>query len=264
MNDPFGINNNNNDNDNNNAGGYDNNNAGGYDNNNAGGYDNSNMGGYDNNNMGGYNNNNMGGYDNNNMGGYNNGGGYYQNQQFTGIYNDPNYNQSDERKSAGFAIAAFVIAIVNIFPCCTTLSIISVPLCLIFAIISLVGKRKGTVFAVIGLILSLLSGLLFAYYGFIVYKIMPDFVYFSEHQEQIIDDYDRDGTIPERFEKYRDPKYDKYWERMGYDSFDEFFAKFIEEQKKGMNSVSSSSSSSSRRSSDGSDLALGFVPALII
>ena len=76
------------------------------------------------------------------------------------------------------------------------------------------------------------SALFFAYYGYLVYKVAPDFVYFAENQNQIIEEYDRDGSIPERFEKYRDPKYDKYWDRMGYKSFDEFFDKLIEEQKK--------------------------------
>lgn len=259
MNDPFGINNNNDG-----SNGDNNNNMGGYDNNNMNsGYNN--MGGYDNNNMnGGYNNNNMGGYNNGyNNGGYNNNVGYYQNDQFTGIYNDSNYNQPDERKGKGFAIASFVLAIVNIFPCCTALSIITVPLCLIFSLVSLIGKRKGTAFAVIGLVLALLSGIVFAYYGFIMYKVFPDFVYFAENQNQIISEYEEKGTIPERFEKYRDPKYDKYWNRMGYDSFDEFFAKFIEDQKRNSN-YSSSSSSSERRSSSDSDLSLGFVPSLMV
>lgn len=260
MSDQFGM-----DNNNNGSSGESNNNAGGYDNNNMNGYNN---GGYNNNNMGGYGNNtngyNNGGYYNNNMnGGYNNNGGYYQNDQFTGIYNDSNYNMPDERKGKGLAIASFVLAIINIFPCCTSLSIIIVPLCIIFSLVSLFGKRKGTAFAVIGLILALIAGIFFAYFGYITYKIFPDFVYFADHEEQIISEYDADGTIPERFEKYRQPKYDKYWERMGYDSFDEFFAKFIEEQKRNSN-YSGSSSSSDRKSGSNSDLSLGFVPALML
>lgn len=167
-----------------------------------------------------YNNNNNNYYNNNP-----NGGGYYPDGEFRGAYRD---NIEPERKGKGLAIAAFVIAIVNIIPCCTTLSIIAVPLSIIFAIISLVGKRQGTVFAVIGIVLSLLASLFFGYYAYIVYKIYPDMLYFVQNEEQITEDYETDGTIPERFEKYRDPKYDKYWKRQGFDSFDEFFGKFID------------------------------------
>lgn len=210
-----------------------------------------------------YNNGN-----NNYNNGYNNNyGGYGGNSPYNNNYNS-NYDMPrDERKGGGFAIAAFVIALVNIVPCCTCLSIITVPLCIIFAIISLVQKRKGTAFAIISIVLSVLAGIFFAYYGFIMYKIMPDAMYFAEHQQQITEDYDRDGTIPERFEKYRDPKYDKYWERSGYKDFDEFFGKEIIENNRSKLSGSSyysdsSSKSSSSRKSSGitDDLALSFIP----
>lgn len=179
---------------------------------------------------------------NNQNNGYNNGNpynnGYNGNNPFTGNYNgypQNMYNNNDgmpEQKGAGFAIASFVISLVNFVLCCTVLSVVTVPICLIFSIVSLVGKRKGKGFAIAGIIISVISGIFFAYYGYIFYKVGPDFIYFAENSTQIIEEYDRDGTIPERFEKYRDPKYDKYWDRMGYDSFDEFFDRFIKDQKR--------------------------------
>ena len=201
-----------------------------------------------------YNNNNY----NNNYGGYPNNNQY--NNQY-GSYNS-NYDMPhDERKGGGFAIASFVLALVNIVPCCTCLSFITIPLCIIFSIISLAQKRKGTAFAIIGIVLSLLAGIFFAYYGFIMYKIMPDAMYFVQNQQQITDDFDRDGTIPERFEKYRDPKYDKYWERSGYKDFDEFFKyEIIEKNRKNLTGYSSGSSSSRTSSSNISDAALVFRP----
>lgn len=199
--------------------------------------------------------NNYNNYNNNNY------GGYQSNDQYGGY--DSNYDMPhDERRGPGFAIASFVLALVNIIPCCTCLSIVTVPLCLIFSIISLVQKRKGKGFAITGIVLSVLAGILFAYYGFIIYKVMPDYMYFIENQQQIVEDYDRDGTIPERYEKYRDPKYDKYWKKDGYDSFDEFFDKFIESYKSGLNSAGggrSSADTSSKKTSDNtSDAALVF------
>lgn len=178
---------------------------------------------------GGYDNN-YGGYDNS---GYNNsssGNGYFPDGEFKGMYNE-NDNMGPVQKGAGLAIAAFVISIINIVPCCTMLSIISVPLCLIFAIVSLAGRRKGKGFAITAIILSLLAGLMFAYYGYMAYKLGPDYMYFITNSDQIVADYEEDGTIPERFEKYRDPKYDKYWEKSGCKSFDDFFDKFVESYK---------------------------------
>ena len=207
--------------------------------------------------------------DNNYNNGYNNNGygGGYNNNQYNNY--DSNYEMPHDERRGGFAIASFVLAIVNIIPCCSALSIITVPLCIIFSIISLVQKRKGTAFAIIGIVLSLIAGLFFAYYGFIMYKIMPDAMYFAQNQQQITEDYDRDGTIPERFEKYRDPKYDKYWERSGYDDFDEFFEKEIIEPNRSRlsgsasSSHSSSSSSADKKTSGGTnDLAVFYTPIL--
>ena len=114
------------------------NNGSGYHN---GGYNNNGYGGGYNNS--GYNNNGYGsnGYNNNGYGssGYNNGG--YNNGQNFGYNSD---YEPDTRGGAGLAIASFVISLVNLLLCCTLLSIITVPLCLIFSIISLVKKRKGT------------------------------------------------------------------------------------------------------------------------
>ena len=190
-----------------------------------------------------YNNQNNGYYnqnsDYNNVSPYSNpNNGYNGNNPFTGNYNGYQqnmYNNNDgmpEQKGSGFAVASFVISLVNLILCCTCLSVITLPLCLIFSLVTLIGKRRGKGFAIAGLIISVISGIFFVYYGYIVYKIAPDFVYFAENSTQIIEEYEKDGTIPERFEKYREPKYDKYWDRMGYDSFDEFFYDFIKRQKK--------------------------------
>lgn len=240
-------------------GGYNPNNNSGYNNGYGNGGYNSNGGGYNN---GGYNNGgyNNGGYNNGygyNNGGYNNGYGYNNGQNFG--YN--NGYEPKEKKSAGLAIASFVISLINLILCCTMLSIITVPLCLLFSIISLAKKKGGKVFAILGIVFSLIAGLAFVYYGKIVMDVMPDFVYFAEHQDEIIADYDRDGTIPDRFDKYRDPKYDKYWERDGFDSFDDFFEQFIEEYKR-KNNINTGYEHSS--GSGYSDLALGFQPALVL
>lgn len=187
-----------------------------------------------NNGYNGGNDYNNGGYNNyNDQNGYgSNRTPYYPDGPFRGDYRDQN-DMMPERKGAGLAIASFVISLVNLILCCTSLTFIAAPLCIIFSIVSLVKKCKGTAFAVIGLIVSVISLAIFAYYGIIVYKVTPDFMYFTANSNSIIADYDRDGTIPERFEKYRDPKYDKYWKRSGYKSFDDFFEAFIKSYRTG-------------------------------
>lgn len=180
------------------------------------------------------------GYDNNYNNGYYGGSDYY-NRDNNGYYNGNNFggnmypqNQFSpppEKKGSGFAIAAFVIAIVNLLLCRSLISIITVPLCLIFAIISLAGRRNGKAFAIFGIVLSLISAFIFGFYVYICAKILPDVIYFMENDSTIIEEFERDGTIPEKFEKYRDPKFDRYWKRGGYADFDDFFSDYIKRYK---------------------------------
>lgn len=200
--------------------------------------------GYDNNNYSsnnGYGNNS--GYGNSNNNGYYGGGDNYRRDAY-GYYNDNSYGGGNmyppqqpepkpEKKGVGFAVTAFIIAIVNLLICKSIISIITVPLCLVFAIISLAGKRKGKAFAIISIVLSVVSAVIFGFYIYIGVKIMPDMMYFMENSETIIEDFEEDGTLPERFEKYREPRFDKYWEKSGYKDFDSFFSDFIRSYKSG-------------------------------
>lgn len=194
------------------------------------------------NNYNNYNNYNNG-YDNNYNGGYNMTPEYQG-----GVPSEP------EQKGAGLAIAAFVVSLINFLLCCSSLSIITVPLCLILAIVSLASHRKGKGLAITSIILSVFSGIIFGYFVAIYSKIMPDLIYFTEHADSIITEYEETGEIPERFEKYEDEKFDKYWSAMGYDSFEEFFADFIEgyDSESGTFSYSYSYSSTSAKEEDSS------------
>ena len=111
----------------------------------------------------------------------------------------------EKGKGVGFAVAAFIIALVNLVFC-------------------------GGVFSII----AVLSSVVFGFYVMFYVKIMPDIVYFSNHYQEIVDEYNATGEIPEKFEKYEDPKFDKYWSAMGYDDFDAFFADFINGAISGM------------------------------
>ena len=169
--------------------------------------------------------NNYNGYPNNND--YQN--GYPQN--FQPAYNNGYQNQwagqRQKTSEPGLAIASMVIALVNLIIFRTLFSVIAVPLSLIFAIVSLAKKKGGTGFAVTGIIASIISALIFGTVVFMIVKLYPDMMYFAENQQQIVEDYREEGKIPERFEKYTDPKYDRIWNSMGCDDFNEFFGELI-------------------------------------
>ena len=160
-------------------------------------------------------------------------GGYQQNYQYDQpAYNNGYYGQQpyarNIQKDSGLAIASMVIALVNLIVFRTLLSIIAVPLSLIFAIVSLAQKRSGKGFAITGIVVSVISMILIGTVIALFVKVYPDFEYFAQNQEKIITEYQEDGTIPEQYEKYNDPKYDKLWKSMGLKDFNEFFGMLID------------------------------------
>lgn len=123
----------------------------------------------------------------------------------------------------GLAIAALCISLVNFIFFGSVLSFIAVPVSIIMAIISLKKKMGGKPFSIIAIVVSSLSTILFIFYMAIIVKIYPDMKYLTDNFNSISSEYEKTGTIPEYYDKYRDPKYDDYWKQLGVDSFDEFF-----------------------------------------
>ncbi len=169
---------------------------------------------------GGMPNNGYGNYPNN--GGYPNGYGNYPNKWDVG----PN-----ENIGWGFAIAAIVTALVNMVIFKNIFTIISAPLCLIFAIICFKKHGRGKGLAIAGIVISVISTLIFAFYVVLIARIVPDVKYFVENDKEIVSEFKENGTIPDRYEKYLEPKFGKYWKIMGYDSFNEFFSDFVKGYK---------------------------------
>lgn len=131
----------------------------------------------------------------------------------------------------GLATASFVISLLNLVFCACMGSFITAPLSIIFGIISLATHRGGKVFAILGIVISVISAVVFCLYMSVAVKIAPDMIYFQENSTEIISEYEKDGTIPEQFEKYRSAEYDKYWKSMGCDDFDGFFKVWIDTYK---------------------------------
>ncbi len=183
------------------------------------------------------------------------------NQYYTDQYGAGQYDmrptpapRKDKGSGKGLAIAAFVIALVNLILCSGMLSIIAVPLAVVMAIVSLASHRGGKAFAIIGIVVSLISAFIFSFYVMIMVKVMPDFVYFVNNDTAIISEYDETGEVPEHFRKYQDPKFDKYWSAMGYEDFDGFFADFIKSYHSGSDgTVGSSTQTTTSPDSGGGD-----------
>ena len=108
-------------------------------------------------------------------------------------------------------------------------------------------KFGGKGFAIAAIIISLISTFVFCSAIAVCVKLYPDFRYFALHEQQIIEEYHENGTIPEQFEKYNAPRYNKYWTAFGCKDFNEFFGKIID------NFASETDESSSDRSYDGYD-----------
>lgn len=133
-----------------------------------------------------------------------------------------------ESFKTGLAIASFVISMINLLFCVLSCSFILSPVSIILGIVSLAKKQGGRPLAITGIVISTISILIFGWFTSIFVKFYPDMEYFMKNDTAIIAEFEESGEIPEQFEKYRSPEYDKYWATMQCDNFDEFFEIFIE------------------------------------
>ncbi|MDE6425377.1 MAG: DUF4190 domain-containing protein [Ruminococcus sp.] len=135
--------------------------------------------------------------------------------------------KTPEYLKTGLATASFIISIVNFLFFACALSIVLAPVSLVLGIMSLVKRQGGKGFAITGIIISTVSLLIFVTFSAIFVKIYPDMEYFIRNDTAIISEFEETGAIPEQFEKYKAPEYDKYWVTFGGE-FEDFFEYFIE------------------------------------
>ncbi|MDE6848619.1 MAG: hypothetical protein K2J44_04655 [Ruminococcus sp.] len=148
-------------------------------------------------------------------------------------YNDVNDTDGLPNSfKTGLAAASFVISLINLVFCACMGSFVTAPISIILGVVSLATHRGGKVFAILGIVISVISAVLFGFYMYVIVKVAPDFVYFHRNSTEIISAYEADGTIPEQFEKYRSSDYDKYWNAMGCTDFDGFFRIWIDTYKR--------------------------------
>ncbi len=146
-----------------------------------------------------------------------------------------NYNQGfqDVKKPMWAAVTSFVLSIVNIVFCCCAAFVLA-PLSIVFGIVSLAKKWAGKGLAVAGIVISSLSLVLMVISVILTNTVFSEFkepymdmMKFAMNADKYIEEYQETGEVPEDFQKYRDPKYDEWWENSGYENFDEFFDNFM-------------------------------------
>ena len=135
---------------------------------------------------------------------------------------------AEAKKSMGPALAALIVSIGNFFIFGSLLTFISLPAVIVLTAIVYKRDLAGKPITIIAILISLISALIFAFYVAIAVKLTPDIKYFAENDREIIENYDKYGEIPERYEKYRESKYNRLWKHLGYDDFDEFFAAIVD------------------------------------
>ena len=128
----------------------------------------------------------------------------------------------------GLATASFIISMVNLLFFGMAFSFVTAPVAIILAVVSLVKHQGGKPLAITGIIISVVSLVIFTVFTAFFENVYPDMEYFIKNDTAIISDFQENGDIPAQFEKYKSPEYDKYWHAMGHEDFESFFGFFIE------------------------------------
>lgn len=134
--------------------------------------------------------------------------------------------QPSAASGKGMAIAALILGILGLALFCACGSFVLGPIAIILAIVVLATKRNGKSMAIAGIITGGLGIILSIVMLFSFKDEFDDFMYLAENADQIIEEYEEDGTIPDFILKYE--------EKYGIDA-EEFMEQFVE----GYNSDSS-------------------------
>ena len=124
---------------------------------------------------------------------------------------------------SGFAVAALILGLVSLIGicCCAgAIDIVTIPLSLIFGIISLVKKCSGTGLAITGIITSAVSLLILGTILYIIWPLLPhaeeilnDYARLTRDQDTVFTQYEETGELPEYLEKYKQPPFDDFFAR---------------------------------------------------
>lgn len=166
------------------------------------------------------------------------------------IYYDQNsYNSGEEENpnsgKKGFAVTSLILGIVSLVCCCCGFGYITAPISIIFAIIVLVKKYGGKGMAIAGIIMSAICIILLVFvqvsFGPEYKQFASDYISFAQDADNVIDNYEATGQLPDYLEKYTDSKYDSVWKNAGFDDFYGFFDQIVDQYRSSTNNDSSTS-----------------------
>ncbi|MCM1529356.1 MAG: DUF4190 domain-containing protein [Alistipes sp.] len=152
------------------------------------------------------------------------------------------------------SVTSLVLGIISLVLCCCCpyLFLLSVA-SIVFGIIALVQGMSGKGMAIAGIAISSVVLIIALLLNLIFGAIIKDLTKLSNEPQYYVEMYEETGEVPEEFQKYCDPKYDKYWDAMNIDGFDTFYGMLMDELEKNFpSSKSSSRNSSSDRKDSGS------------
>ena len=140
---------------------------------------------------------------------------------------DGNSHNMPKKEPIWAAVTSFVLSLVSLVFCCCCCSYLTLIVSLVFGIISLVNKWRGTGFAVSGIVISAVTIILMVISQVMFGQMGRDMSEIMINSSKYVDEYRETGEIPDEFVKYNDPKYDMYWSIIGYDDFEDFFSDMI-------------------------------------
>lgn len=149
-------------------------------------------------------------------------------------YNTVNYGMpapQPPKKGIGFAVASMVLGIISVVMCCSIFirTILSIA-ALVFGIIALVSKQRGTGMSITGIITSsvsiIMSIILLVAFG----KVAPEFGSFimdlckaAVDQETVVEEYERTGELPDYLQKYDEGEWGEFFDSLYDGGFKEYF-----------------------------------------
>lgn len=143
------------------------------------------------------------------------------------------------QKPIGFAVAALVLGLISLFGMCCCVNFVTAPLAIVFGIIALVKKHRGTGMSIAGIITAALS--LIAVIVFLIAcadmmpyaeDILTDYERVIVEQDEIFPEYEETGELPEFLTKYLEEPYASWLEENDITMYD-IMDVLLEEYKNG-------------------------------
>ncbi|MGN0621504.1 MAG: DUF4190 domain-containing protein [Porcipelethomonas sp.] len=168
---------------------------------------------------------------------YSGGNGYYDGGMGYNGYNNGGVPVPPKKK--GLAITSMILGILSILFCCSPyLCLVLAVISAVMGIIALVKKQAYSGMSITGIITSAISIimsviLLVTLWGIVSEfgQFMKDFMKAAMNQEEVVEEYERTGELPDYLQKYDEGEWGEFFDSMFDGGFEEYFYDvFVESQ----------------------------------